>query len=67
MKIYQSEIQDGLVDALKNNSIACSAVAETYKPKTSPESVSKLKKILADSPDGDDIATAQNEDQFDLY
>ncbi|MBT7245820.1 MAG: hypothetical protein HN880_02135 [Proteobacteria bacterium] len=59
MKIYESEIQDGLSDILsKKSSVACCAVAETY----TPEEGSKLKKILAD-----ESAVAQNEDQIDLY
>ena len=59
MKIYESEIKDGLGDLLsEKNSIACCAVAETYKP----EEVGKLKKLLAD-----ESAVAQNEDQIDLY
>jgi hypothetical protein len=59
MKIYESEIQDGLGDILsEKNSIACCAVAETY----TPEEGGKLKKLLAD-----ESTVAQNEDQIDLY
>ena len=68
MKIYESEIQDGLSDILlSSNSVACYAVAETYKPEPSPEAVDKLKKILAESSGGGEVSTAQNEDQIDLY
>ena len=67
MKIYESEIQDGLRDSLlTNNSIACCAIAETYKPEPSSESIGKLKKILAEN-SGADVSMAQNEDQIDLY
>lgn len=68
MKIYESEIQDGLNDILLNsNSVACYAVAETYKPEPLPESINKLKKILAENSGSGDISIAQNEDQIDLY
>jgi hypothetical protein len=66
MKIYQHEINDGLAEALaSNNTVACCAVAESYKP--SEEAVDKLKEILASSQDGDELAIAENQDQFDLY
>ena len=64
MKIYQSEVNDGLQDALKNNSIACCAVAES-DVKPSPETVEKLQKILAEGTD--DVALAENKEQIDLY
>jgi len=68
MKIYESEIQDGLNDILLNsNSVACYAVAETYRPEPLPEAINKLKKILAENSGGGDVSTAQNEDQIDLY
>ena len=68
MKIYKSEIQDGLGDVLlSSNSIACCAVAETYKPESAPGSVDFLKKILAENSSGGDLSVAQNEDQLDLY
>ena len=68
MKLYQYEIQDGLSDVLLNsNSIACCAVAETYKPEPTLEDVDKLKKILAENSSGGDVSIAQNEDQLDLY
>ena len=54
MKIYESEIKDGLGDLLsEKNSIACCAVAETYVP----EDTSKLKKMeeLQDAPIPSDI------------
>ena len=66
MKIYQHEINDGLAKALEsNNVVACCAVAESYKP--DKEAVAKLKEILASSQDGDELAIAENRDQFDLY
>jgi len=44
--IYKQEIADGLSDQIANNAIACVAVAESdIKP--SPESVEKLRKIIA--------------------
>ena len=59
MKIYESEIKDGLGDILSEESgIACCAVAESC----TPEEGSKFKKLLAG-----DSAVAQNEDQIDLY
>jgi hypothetical protein len=66
MKIYQHEINDGLAKALEsNNIVACCAVAESYKP--DKEAVAKLKEILASSQGGDELAIAENQDQFDLY
>ena len=66
MKIYQHEINDGLAEAMtNNNTIACCSVAESYKP--DKEAVIKLKEILASSQDGDELAIAENQDQFDLY
>ena len=40
MKIYKSEIKDGLGDLLKNNSIACCAVAEKHNTDVSSDDVS---------------------------
>jgi hypothetical protein len=66
MKIYESEVKDGLTESLlKNNTIACCAVAEAYRPKR--EAVSKLQSVLADNVKRDGLAVAQNEDQMDLY
>ena len=66
MKIYESEINDGLQDVLlKSSSIACCAVAETYQPDTSLEESDNLKKVIAEN--SKDSATAQNENQIDLY
>ena len=66
MKIYESEVKDGLTESLlKNNTIACCAVAEAYSPKQ--ESLSSLQKVLADNVKRDGLAVAQNEDQMDLY
>ncbi len=67
MKIYESEIKDGLGDLLKNNSIACCAVAKKHNTDVSSEDVSKLRKILAEKAVDSDVAIAQNEDQIDLY
>ncbi len=68
MKIYESEINDGLGDLLsKSNSIACCAVAETYKPEVPPNEITKLKKIIAKNSDDQDLTVAQNENQIDLY
>ena len=59
MKIYKSEIRDGLGDLLsEKSSVACCAVAETYNPEDS----SQLRKLLAE-----ESTVAQNEDQIDLY
>ena len=66
MKIYQHEINDGLSDMLSNNTIACYAVAQTHNP-TSEEDAEQLQKILASSDAGDELAMAENQDQFDLY
>ena len=47
MKIYESEINDGLGDVLsKETSIACCGIAETYKPETSEEEDNNLKKVI---------------------
>ena len=68
MKVYESEIKDGISDLLlNNNSIACCAVAETYKPDASLEDMEKIKKVVAKNAQAEDLAVAQNEDQFDLY
>tara|TARA_R110001606_G_scaffold198819_3_gene346426 strand:- start:1419 stop:2915 length:1497 start_codon:yes stop_codon:yes gene_type:complete len=63
MKIYQSEIQDGLADTLKNNSIACCAIAEKSDPMPIPELDAATQKQLEKL----GIATAENKDQIDLY
>ena len=63
MKIYQSEIQDGLADTLKNNSIACCAIAEKSDPMPIPELDAATQKELEKL----GIATAENKDQIDLY
>jgi len=57
MKIYQHEINDGLAEALaSDNTVACCAVAKSYKP--SKEAVDELKEILASSQDGDELTIA---------
>jgi hypothetical protein len=62
--IYKQEIADGLSDQIANNAIACVAVAESdIKP--SPESVEKLRKIIAQN--NGEVALAENKDQIDLY
>ena len=56
MKIYKSEIKDGLQDVLlSNNTLAWCAVAEGYSPSTANES-SAINKLIA-----------ENQDQLDLY
>lgn len=66
MKIYESEINDGLGDILsKETSIACCGIAETYKPETSEEEVNNLKKVIAEN--SNEVSVAQNEQQIDLY
>ena len=64
MKIYQSEINDGLQDALKNNSIACCAVAEKADPSLPfPE----LSELTDQEMDRLGITKAENKEQIDLY
>ena len=66
MKIYQSEINDGLSEILSNETtVACCGIAETYTPQQSEQEASKLKKIIAQN--CKEEAVAQNEDQIDLY
>ena len=62
MKIYQSEIDSGLEDAIKANaSIAYACPVSTYIPsKTQKESIKLL--VLAQ-----EEVIAENKDQFDLY
>ena len=56
MKIYKSEIKDGLQDVLlSNNTLAWCSVAEGYNPSTVNES-SAINKLIA-----------ENQDQLDLY
>ena len=62
MKIYKSEIEDGLESALSNNSIACLAVAEKSESVSTDfdqATQEQLKKL--------GIAKAENKDQIDLY
>ena len=64
MKIYTSEIEDGLEDAIKNNSIACCAVAEKASPLlSSPE----LTAIAQEELKRLGVSKAENKDQIDLY
>jgi hypothetical protein len=66
MKIYQHEISDGLADVMtSSNTIACCAVAETYRP--AQEDIDKLKEVLASNSGDGEIALAENQNQFDLY
>ena len=66
MKIYESEISDGLADILsKETSVACCSIAQTYKPETSAEEVDNLKRVIAQN--SNEVSVAQNEDQIDLY
>ena len=60
--IYKQEIADGLSDQIANNAIACVAVAES-DVKPSPESVEKLRKIIAQN--NGEVALAENKDQID--
>ena len=64
MKIYKSEITDGLEGLLKNNTIACVSVAEKASsslpfPELSVATEDELKKL--------GVSKAENKDQFDLY
>jgi hypothetical protein len=63
--IYKQEISDGLEDQIKNNSIACYALAKSYQP--SDEAAEQLKKVLASSDAIQNLAVAQNNNQIDLY
>tara|TARA_R110000824_G_scaffold101260_10_gene240594 strand:- start:1913 stop:3406 length:1494 start_codon:yes stop_codon:yes gene_type:complete len=65
MKIYKSEIADGLESVLAtNNTIACCAVAEKAShslsfPELTADAEEQLKKL--------GVSKAENKDQFDLY
>ena len=63
MKIYKSEIEDGLEGALKNNSIACCAIAE----KSEPVSILEIDDATQQRLENLGIATAENKNQIDLY
>jgi hypothetical protein len=65
-QIYDQEIRDGLGDRLKNNSVACVALAATNGT-PDPEAVEKLQKIIANNQSGGDLAIAENQNQIDLY
>jgi hypothetical protein len=66
MKIYQSEIKDGLAEMLSSDtSVACCAIAETYKPEASTEEFSNLMEVIAEN--SNELSVAQNEEQIDLY
>jgi hypothetical protein len=66
MKIYESEIKDGLAEILSSNaSVACCAIAETYKPETSTEELDNLMEVIAEN--SNELSVAQNEEQIDLY
>ena len=62
MKIYKSELEAGLEDAIKANaSVAYSSPVSFYKPnKEQQESIKNL--VVAQ-----DSTTAENKDQYDLY
>jgi hypothetical protein len=65
--IYPDEVNDGLAEQIKNNSVAYVAAAS---PATAPvEQVDsyKLQKILAQNISDNQIAIAENKDQIDLY
>ena len=63
MKIYKSEIEDGLEAILKNNSIACCAVAE----KSDPIAIPQIDEATQIELEKLGIAKAENKDQIDLY
>ena len=63
MKIYKSEIEDGLEAILKNNSIACCAIAE----KSDPIDIPKIDEATQIELEKLGIAKAENKDQIDLY
>tara|TARA_Y100000310_G_scaffold339756_1_gene433467 strand:+ start:38 stop:1540 length:1503 start_codon:yes stop_codon:yes gene_type:complete len=66
MKIYESEIKDGLAEILSSNaSVACYAIAETYKPEKSTEEFNNLMEVIAEN--SNELSVAQNEEQIDLY
>ena len=62
MKIYKSEIKDGLEGVLKNNSIACVAVAEKSDPVST-----EFDMVTQEQLEKLGIAKAENRDQIDLY
>lgn len=63
IQIYEQEIRDGLSEAIRNNSVAFCAAAESFEP--SPEAVEKLQKIMASAEQ--ELALAENKNQIDLY
>ena len=66
MKIYAQEKKDGIADLIKNNTVACCAIAETDN-NPSTETVEKLQKVLAENSENNDLALAENKEQIDLY
>ena len=67
MIIYDQEIRDGIGDLIKsNNTIACCALAEKNNT-PSPEDIEELQKMIASIKERDDLATAENKNQIDLY
>ena len=66
MKIYTSEIEAGLQDVLKNNSIACCAVAEKADP-LSQGDFPELTELANLEIEKLGITKAENKDQIDLY
>lgn len=66
MKIYAQEEKDGIADLIKNNTVACCAIAETDN-NPSTESVEKLQEVLAENSENNDLALAENKEQIDLY
>ncbi len=59
MKIYAQEEKDGIADLIKNNTVACCAIAEKDN-NPSTESVKKLQKVLAENSENNDLALAEN-------
>ena len=66
MKIYAQEEKDGIADLIKDNTVACCAIAETDN-NPSTETVEKLQKVLAENSENKDSAIAENKEQIDLY
>tara|TARA_R100000008_G_scaffold34400_1_gene19454 strand:+ start:10904 stop:12403 length:1500 start_codon:yes stop_codon:yes gene_type:complete len=67
MRVYDQEVRDGIGDLVKsNNTIACCAVAETNAT-PSAEDIEKLQRMIASAKEGEDLATAENKNQIDLY
>lgn len=64
--IYQSEINSGLEDQIKNNSVAYVSAAKS-DPVPKLDVVENLHKMLAQKISDNQLAVADNRDQIDLY